>query len=140
MVNLSLFFSFNGRIRRLQWWIGSLIAVVATLAFVFISILILRAVDGGTFPSQVFNSIAGFVFLAAYGALIWSQLAMSVKRLHDRDNSGWWVLLSFVPLLGIALFVMLGFLDGTQGPNDYGPSPKGIGGTLGAKDLNSVFS
>ena len=67
------------------------------------------------------------------------ELALGVKRLHDRDMSGWWTLISFVPFGGFILLVILGFLDGTQGPNRFGPSPKGIGGASD-RELGSVFS
>ena len=60
--------------------------------------------------------------------------AVTVRRLHDRDMSGWWYLgylvASFIPLLNfIAMiaFLVIMFLDGTPGPNRYGPDPKGRG-------------
>jgi uncharacterized membrane protein YhaH (DUF805 family) len=55
---------------------------------------------------------------ALYLALMF---AVSVRRLHDRNKSGWWVLLYFVPVIGqIWLFLELGVLAGTPGPNRYG--------------------
>ena len=59
---------------------------------------------------------------------LWSGLAVQVKRWHDRDKNGVWVLINLIPIVGsIWALVENGFLDGTQGPNRYGPSPKGIG-------------
>jgi uncharacterized membrane protein YhaH (DUF805 family) len=60
--------------------------------------------------------------------LLWPRLAISIKRLHDRGKSGLWILLVFIPVLGwLWLLVDMGFLDGTPGPNKFGPSPKGLG-------------
>ena len=56
--------------------------------------------------------------------LIWPALAVSVKRWHDRDKSGWWVLLNLLPVIGwLWALVDNGFLRGTDGPNRYGPDP-----------------
>lgn len=65
-------------------------------------------------------TIAGLLWLALYRP----GLALSIKRWHDRDKSGWWVLIAFVPLVGpIWALVETGFLEGTKGPNQYGPDP-----------------
>jgi uncharacterized membrane protein YhaH (DUF805 family) len=141
MTNLQVLFGFHGRIRRLQWWIGSLILFGLAVAAVFVGSLLVVLVFGGGRTMSAGGSIGiGVVALACYAMLIWGQLALGVKRLHDRDNSGWWLLLGFIPLANFALFIMLGFLDGTQGPNKHGPSPKGIGGRFGDRELGSVFS
>ena len=45
-----------------------------------------------------------------------------IKRFHDRDKSGWWVLIGLIPLIGpLWLLIELGFLKGTDGPNRFGP-------------------
>lgn len=67
------------------------------------------------------NPLIGLVGLAA----IWMKLAVMVKRWHDRDKSGWWMLIGLVPVIGdLWLLIECGFLDGTPGTNKYGPSPK----------------
>ena len=49
---------------------------------------------------------------------------INAKRYHDRDRSGWWLLLILIPLLGpLWLIVVLGFLKGTEGENRFGPDP-----------------
>ena len=52
------------------------------------------------------------------------QLSVLVRRFHDRDMSGWWVLLSFVPLIGIIFIVVATWIYGTPGPNRFGKDPK----------------
>ena len=63
-----------------------------------------------------------------YIALVWAALALQIKRWHDRDKS--WVLI-FVGMITCGFFWVLiecGILDGTPGPNRFGPSPKGVTG------------
>jgi len=56
-------------------------------------------------------------------AMLVPWLAVTVRRLHDTDRSGWWLLILFVPLIGqIILFVFL-VTGGTRGPNRFGPDP-----------------
>lgn len=51
-------------------------------------------------------------------------ILVQIKRWHDRDKSGWWVLINFIPCLGgIWALIELGFLPGTAGPNRFGPDP-----------------
>ena len=68
----------------------------------------------------------GTVMVLGYVLMIWSSLAVAIKRYHDRNKPGWWVLLSFVPIASLFVIVELGFFDGTRGTNRYGPSPKGL--------------
>jgi uncharacterized membrane protein YhaH (DUF805 family) len=67
---------------------------------------------------------ATFGILAMYPLVIWVSLAISVKRWHDLDKSGWWWLINFVPCIGpLWAFIETGCLRGTLGDNDYGPDP-----------------
>jgi len=55
----------------------------------------------------------------------WIDIALHVKRLHDRNRSAWWMLFSLVPVIGLVwLVVQVGFLRGTLGPNRFGEDPK----------------
>jgi uncharacterized membrane protein YhaH (DUF805 family) len=54
--------------------------------------------------------------------LLWPIVMIEIKRLHDRDKSGWWILLWFVPIIGaIWALIEIGFVAGTPGPNRFGP-------------------
>ena len=54
----------------------------------------------------------------------WISLAVGVKRWHDRNKSGWWMLIILVPVIGSLWYLIeCGFLKGTTGPNTYGPDP-----------------
>lgn len=102
---------FDGRIRRKGFWMVSLGAsVVSTLASLF--------AQGDT------NIILLLIVLVIALAAWLVSLAVSVRRWHDHNKSGWWVLIGLVPLIGtIYSLVKLGFMDGDQGPNNYGPAP-----------------
>ena len=55
---------------------------------------------------------------------LWISLAISVKRYHDRDRKGWWLLIALIPIIGVLwIFVVLGFLKGTEGANRFGSDP-----------------
>lgn len=71
-------------------------------------------------------NVISFHFLAGLFVIIClvPSLSLAVRRLHDIDKSGFWLLLTFVPFGGLALLVMF-CLEGTQGANQYGPDPLG---------------
>ena len=101
-----LFFQFDGRINRAKAWLGLVV------------IWAIEAVVGGVWGFS--SSLYALVSLL----MLWPLLAISIKRFHDRDKSGWWVLIGLIPVIGwIWLLIELGFLPGTDGPNQYGPDP-----------------
>ena len=56
--------------------------------------------------------------------LIYPHAAVGIKRFHDRNKSGWWYLIVFIPIIGGLWFLIeCGFLKGTDGDNDYGSDP-----------------
>jgi uncharacterized membrane protein YhaH (DUF805 family) len=147
----TLLFSFNGRINRGKYWLAVLIYLVVWIAFIALCLIWL----GGTNIDNLL-SFAGTALLlwligfVLFVLLTWSSLAVGVKRLHDRDKSGWWILLFWfgpsvlggwptaAPDMGGSLllslaagviaiwgFIELGCLRGTPGPNQYGPDPLG---------------
>jgi uncharacterized membrane protein YhaH (DUF805 family) len=104
-----LLLSPRGRIGRRTWWIWS---VVAMLGLGLYLTVLLR--------------VAG---LSAQGAetavdmlLLWPVVALSIKRWHDRDKSGWWVLVVLLPLIGwLWAGIENGLRRGSEGANRYGP-------------------
>ena len=104
---VNLLFSIEGRVSRLQFWM-----VCLTLS-VLNGIVAVMSVNS---ESILFTIVSIILF--------WPGLAMSIKRWHDRDKSGFWVLIGFIPIIGwIWVLVELGFLKGTDGPNSYGSDP-----------------
>ncbi len=106
-----LLFQFDGRINRAKFW---LVWVVLYAFFAILWSVAFRT------ESSALVSLAGLLGIAS----IWPYLAVGVKRYHDHDKSGWWLLVGLIPFIGFFwLLIELGFLAGTDGPNQYGPDP-----------------
>jgi uncharacterized membrane protein YhaH (DUF805 family) len=119
---------FAGRARRKEYWMFHLVNFVILLPIMGVAIAGIL-VQPRTLRPGLFLPF----FLIAFGyslAMLIPSLAVSVRRLHDTDLSGWWLLISLVPLGGIVVFVFH-VLDGTPGPNRYGPNPKGVTSSAG---------
>lgn len=123
-----LVFGLNGRVRRTHWWLVRLGAVVVMAVLVFGLISATSAIYGQDVSSEPVSAVGGSILILLYLMLLWIDFALTVKRFHDRGKSGVWYLIGLVPLIGgLWILIECGFLDGTQGPNEHGPSPKGIG-------------
>ena len=115
-VNQGGWFSFQGRISRKTFWLKYVLPIIG--------IFIVASIPFALIPpdSKIF-SIYLAIFGILYLVLLIPNLAASVKRLHDRGRSGWFILLNFVPIANIWIFIEVAFLRGTYGPNAYGPDP-----------------
>ncbi len=111
---------FEGRARRSEYWLFALFQALLTGGF-FIAFAI--ALGGSSETNPLATAILGLFVLVALGLVI-PGLAVSFRRLHDSGRSAWWLLLSFVPFGGIVLLIFT-LVDGTPGPNAFGPDPKG---------------
>jgi uncharacterized membrane protein YhaH (DUF805 family) len=69
---------------------------------------------GGLIVAALLGIYALFIFIP--------NLAVTIRRLHDQDKSGWFILLGLLPIANLVLLVFM-FLDGTRGPNRFGPPP-----------------
>ena len=108
--------SYEGRINRAKFWAGIGIFFAGAIVAVIIDNIL-----GTTFDPQI---PYGWVYLIYSIAMIYCVFSVYAKRWHDRGKSGWWSLIGLVPLIGgIWLIVELGILEGTRGPNQYGPDP-----------------
>jgi len=108
---------FSGRSRRKEYWmfiLGFVIAMV--VASIVEGILGMSGMVGGAYGPLTLLLILG-LFIPA--------LACQVRRFHDQDKSGWFVLLGLIPLLGGLIVLVFMCLEGTKGPNRFGEAPKG---------------
>ena len=112
-----LFMSPEGRINRQRIWLALLLLIAATIpVFIVAGILI--------FIGSVFTIIAVVLYIAAEIGLTIASIFLLIKRAHDRAHSGWYMLLTMIPLVGIIFQIELYFLRGTDGPNPYGADPR----------------
>ena len=123
-------FAFEGRARRKEYWMWMLwctLFVNVVLAIPVYSILFIKC------PTESRVAALWLWWITSGVVMELLTLPVRVRRLHDRNLSGWWLLLFDIGMLipvvnvfaGIAYFVIVGCLDGTVGPNDYGDDPKG---------------
>jgi len=115
---LRKYFSFSGRARRREYWWFLVLTVIVVSVLAVVDAMVFGvnwwAYDGGDGPLA---SLADLFFLIP-------TLAVSVRRLHDRDKSGWWLLIAILPLIGF-LFLFYNYISvGTPGDNRFGPDPK----------------
>lgn len=117
----NLLFSLTGRIPRSTYWYFQL--AFLGVAFIALTIDGVISMTLGTNDYGDPNYMSCLSFLVALAGIL-PAWAVSVKRAHDRDHSGWFLLVSLIPFVGgLWLFIELGFLKGTVGPNQYGPDP-----------------
>ena len=123
----NLLFSFEGRTSRAPYWYVQLaIIIVQGAIFAFMYDRIVRPAMYSSYALAEAAMEMNFMWLLLIPFYL-IGLAVAVKRCHDHDKSGWWLLLGLVPVIGpIVLLVELGFRRGTTGPNRFGPDPLGV--------------
>lgn len=119
---------FSGRSRRREYWMFGLfyLLVFVVLNALFGTNEVTRTPTGFGYGSRLVGG-GGFVGgLFALASFI-PALALSVRRLHDQGRSGWMLLLGLIPFFGGFVLLVFMCLEGTRGPNQYGPDPKDPG-------------
>ena len=112
--------NFSGRARRKEYWMFSLVNIII-IAILYA--IIMSSVDYYTGDISGLGIVA-LVILCIYALGIFiPSLAVTIRRLHDTDKSGWWYLISFIPFGGLVIFIFM-CLDGTKGSNKFGDDPK----------------
>ena len=114
---LSKYFDFKGRARRSEYWYFFLFIILGSVLLAFIEGLY----SGLTGQLNVDESIFANIFYLLIGI---PSLAVSVRRLHDIGRTGWWVLISFIPIAGSIILLIWHCIDGEKDTNIYGISPK----------------
>jgi uncharacterized membrane protein YhaH (DUF805 family) len=114
---------FRGRSCRMEYWMFHLLwaAVLIVLWTVGVSAHRLGnpAITGTIAPMCL---VLGALFLL--GSLI-PMIAVTVRRFHDQDKTGWFYLMNFIPYVGGLVVFIFMCIEGTVGSNQYGPDPKG---------------
>lgn len=112
------YFSFKGRISRSTYWLYYMLpSLIAGVAFAVWSFD--QSQSAGGAPSDPLDNLSPLT-MALFFVFAYSGFSIQAKRWHDIDQSAWWILISFVPLLGIWAFISNGFFRGTDGENRFG--------------------
>jgi uncharacterized membrane protein YhaH (DUF805 family) len=117
--------TFSGRARRSEYWWWVLFSIIAAI--------VVGIIEGALGLGQGAMMSGGGGFEANYNggplSALWSlanllpALAVGVRRLHDTDRSGWWLLIALIPLIGAIVLIVFFATKGTTGPNRFGDDP-----------------
>jgi uncharacterized membrane protein YhaH (DUF805 family) len=105
---LKNYVGFQGRARRKEYWMFVLFSVIVSI--------LLSIVDAIASLNSVLSGLYSL-------AVLLPSLAVGVRRLHDTGRSGWWLLISLIPLIGTIILLVFLCQD-SQEDNVYGPNPK----------------
>ncbi len=124
---------FQGRARRTEYWMFTLFNVLASVVLLFVdSLLGTGNFTGGTGAAGVgFAASLGLLGLIYALAVLVPTLAVGVRRLHDTGRSGWWLLITLIPLVGSLVLLVFFVIDGDRRPNRHGPDPKQLAASGG---------
>jgi len=105
--------TFSGRARRTEYWMFFLFNIIVSIFFSVIDAAMLNFLGFKVFLESLYSL-----------AVLIPSIAVGVRRLHDTNRTGWWMLLSFVPIIG--WIILLVFMVQNSDPefNDYGANPK----------------
>ena len=104
-----LYISIHGRVSRKFYWI-----------FGILPFTVLGAVLGALYAIYPVSPVVLILFVVL---CYWPTLAMQIKRWHDLDRSGWYCLLSLIPIVVFLVWIIIGLIPGTKGENRFGPDP-----------------
>lgn len=116
LMPLRKYADFSGRSRRKEYWMFLLGVVIAAI--------VLSVVENVLGLAGMIGPYGPLTTLLMLGVLI-PSIACQVRRFHDQDKSGWFVLIGLIPFIGGLIVLVFMLMEGTRGPNQYGPDPKG---------------
>ena len=108
---------FKGRARRKEYWFFVLFNLIASLVLTVVDFM-----TGSLDVELGMGLLSGLYSLA----ILIPSLAVTVRRLHDTDHTGWWLLIGLVPLIGAIVLLIFTLQDSKPGDNQYGANPKGV--------------
>lgn len=131
---------FAGRSSRTEFWVYFLVLYTVMAVIIGVPLFALGAM--AAFEAGVDPSGGALLTLVPGGLLVLAaiipSIAVTVRRLHDSDKSGWLYLLTCVPYVGWLFFLAFGFIPGTRGENRYGDDPR-VDPELAGRTANEIF-
>jgi uncharacterized membrane protein YhaH (DUF805 family) len=121
-VGLDALLSFEGRVARGTFWVTWLGLGAAGLAAVIGASVFI----GGPHRSGIFalaTAVSAVLIMICGLLFFFMGIANEAKRWHDMNKSAWWLLLNLIPGIGPIVFLVLGLMPGTKGPNKFGEAP-----------------
>lgn len=115
---------FSGRSRRKEYWMFFLFNIIVA---VVLNVVFAGALLTGDAGGAMLGGVGGLVIVLYALVAFIPGLAVTVRRFHDQDKSGWMVLLGLIPFVGGIILVVFMCLEGTRGANRFGPDPKSDG-------------
>ncbi|GAB2463169.1 DUF805 domain-containing protein [Xylanimonas ulmi] len=117
--------TFTGRARRSEyWWFALALGVVGSALTVVLTGVAAKSIDleAGTIGSGYFVAMVP-LWICSLGVLL-PSLAVTVRRLHDTDRAGFWILITLVPIVGALVLLVILATPGQRAPNRFGPDPQ----------------
>lgn len=121
----SKYATFDGRAARSEYWWFALFSLIAAIVIMVVE----NALGMGRGMMHAGNGGFSASYNGGILSIIWSlgnilpSLAVGVRRLHDTDRSGWWLLIVLIPLIGAIVLLVFFCSRGTTGPNRFGGDP-----------------
>ena len=114
---------FSGRSRRKEYWMFTLFWWIVLLLLMVPMVAL--GPSGESTSTNTIGAVWGLLIVAfIFGSFI-PYLAVTVRRFHDQDKSGWMILLNLIPYIGGFIILVFMCTEGTRGENMYGDDPKG---------------
>jgi uncharacterized membrane protein YhaH (DUF805 family) len=124
LMPLKRYADFNGRSRRKEYWMFTLLNFIVA---VVLYALMFMGINYETGEPGVLGMLAMGLLGIYFLAILIPSIAVQVRRFHDQEKSGWFVLLGLIPFVGGLIVIVFMCLEGTRGPNRFGEDPKAGG-------------
>lgn len=124
LMPLRRYAEFSGRSRRKEYWMFALLLLIVGVALALVTGGFSSMMDPSSAGGDASMGAGSMILGLFYLAILIPSLAVQVRRFHDQDKSGWFVLLNFIPFVGGLIVFIFMCLDGTRGDNRFGPDPK----------------
>lgn len=123
LMPLKRYADFSGRSRRKEYWMFALLQLIIVIGLGGVVAAVAASMGAQDTSSALMTSVL-FLILIVMLALIVPSIAVTVRRFHDQNKSGWFYLLALIPYAGGLILLIFMLFEGTRGSNRFGPDPK----------------